>query len=99
MTGSEARLVDLLLSVTFNLFVIRAGLYLFCFDCVILDLSTFVIGLSVRSWFQIFHIGTVIPVDASLARRTLWYIPIFHRVAHASILDADCSNISSRGIA
>ena len=46
-----------------------------------------------------FHIGTVIPVGANLARRTLWYIPILHRVTNANIFCADYSTISSKGIA
>ena len=99
MTGSEAQLVDFIVSVTFNLWVMLVGLYLRCLFCCRRLLSTFWIGSSVWSWSHIFHIGTVIPVDASLACRTLWYIPIFHRVAHANIFGADCSTISSKGIA
>ena len=99
LTGSEARLVDLLLSVTFHLLVICAALYFFCFVCVIRVQSILLIGLSVRSWSQIFHIGTFFSFDASLARRTLWYILIFHRVANANIFGADCSTISFKGIA
>ena len=75
------------------------ALYFFCLVCLSRCLSTYFAGSSVQSGSQIFHIGTVICFDAYLARRTLWYIPIFHLVAHANILGADCSTISSNGIA
>ena len=99
LTGSVTRLDDLILSVTSHLFVILVVLYFSClFYCRRL-LSIFLVGSLVRSGSQIFHIGTVIFFDTNLAQRTLWYIPIFHRVAQANILGADCSTISFNGIA
>ena len=95
---SITRLVDFVRPVTFNLVVILVVLYLFCYDCVILVLSSFFIGPSVLSWFQIYHIGTVIFFENNLALRTLWYIPIFHLVAEINIFRDDCSIISFNGI-
>ena len=79
--------------------MILVALYFFVFfwDTVILLLSTFFSGSFFWSGSQIFHIGTVLFYDINLACLILWYIPIFHLVAHANIHGADCSSISFNG--
>ena len=100
-TCSATRLVDLICSLTFELFVICVALYFFVLflDAVILVLSTFFTSSSVRSGYHIFQIGTVICFDINFARLILWYIPIFHLVTQANIFGANCSSIFSNGIA
>ena len=81
------------------LVVILVASHVFCLVAFIFLVYTVCTGLSIWSWSQIFHIGTVIFFDIILACLILWNISIFHFVAHANILGADCSSISSISIA